>query len=174
MQENTPFQEQNLPPAPNPAPDAPQDLVRLFIGKNADYFIGKWATSPNTLNIAAFFFGPAWLLYRKMFWHGGLILAALVIETMAEWTLFPDMSEDSSALLARSIGIGVAVLIGLSGNGWYKGHVDRAVARLRASGASAESYRSQGGTSWLAVILGILGFFALMMLGSGVLTPDDY
>jgi len=176
MQENTSFQEQNHSQVrvQNPAANVQQDLVRLFIGKNADYFLDKWSVGPNTRNFAAFFFGPLWLLYRKMFWQGGLILAAITVITMVEFVLFPNMSERIHDRLSLAIGLGVALLVGSLGNGWYKAHVERAVARLQGSGASAESYSRQGGTSWLVAILVTFGFFVMMMLILDTLMPDYY
>jgi hypothetical protein len=155
--ENFDSQEQN----------ANHDLVALFVGKKIDYYRGKWAKAAQhkngfSWNFAAFFLGPLWFLYRKMYWQGGLILAAGLIETAGELIFFPNMSEDMSHSLTRTIGIAVAVFCGMSGNSGYKMHVDKAVARLQAGGVSDESYRRQGGVSWLPPIAGFVVFMAAM------------
>ncbi|MFC4622822.1 DUF2628 domain-containing protein [Comamonas nitrativorans] len=162
-----------LPAAADQPPRA-DDAIRQFVGKKADYYLGKWVDGGNSFNVAGFFLGPAWLLYRKMYRPAGLILAALLIETMLEIILFPDMSESTSTALSRAIGLGVAGLIGTFGNGWYKTHVEKAVSDLQAIHAPAESYVRQGGTSWAVAILGSLGFLLLLFLVIAALLPEGY
>lgn len=161
-------------PAAAGQPAFSQDAARLFIGKKADYYLGKWAHGSHTFNIAGFFLGPIWLLYRKMYRPAGLILAALLIETALEIMLFPDMSDSTSTALSRAIGLGLAGLIGALGNGWYKTHVENAIADLQAVHAPAESYIRQGGTSWAVAILGTAGFVLLLFFVIAALLPEGY
>jgi hypothetical protein len=159
------------------AQDEDQDPVALFVGKKIDYYRNKWALAATrknkaSWNMAAFLFGPAWFLYRKMFWQSGLILAVVMVEAIAETVLFPDMLASTSNFLSFVITITVGIVSGTFGNAWYKAHVDKAVARLQASSAPAESYRKQGGTSWLP-ILGTAGFIAVVLAVAFALQPNN-
>jgi hypothetical protein len=153
--------------------DADRERVKLFIGKNADYYLMEWEQATGqkyvTWNWAAFFFSVFWLLYRKMFRQAGLVLALIAIESLGEKILFPDMPDYISNGLSSGIGMAVAGFLGRFGNDWYKKHVDKAVSRLKASDAPVESYRKQGGTSWLLAILVLAGYLIAFVVIASVL-----
>ena len=58
--------------------------MTLFVGNNYAFYARRWAESERlggviSWNWAAFFVSLPWLAYRKMYWHCGIIIAALIL-----------------------------------------------------------------------------------------------
>jgi hypothetical protein len=156
--------------------DLTRDEVSIFVGKNSGYYWRVWQqAAPNKelllkFNWAALFFNLSWLLYRKMYREFligfgaiiGLGLAVGVVGVVAGTNL------DG---FDRVLNLGVAVAVGMLGNGLYLRKARRVITAARAEEPQGErrTYRlaARGGTSWLAAILGAVGGAAISALARG-------
>ena len=131
--------------------------LRLFVGKNYDYYARKW----KNWNFAAFFLGIGWLMYRKMYGISLIYAAAMV----ALGTLEILFNISSSASTGASIGI--AVMLGSQGNSWYKIHCNKKIKKLVETMPTPNILESelaqQGGTSIVIAIAGVIGLIALLI-----------
>ena len=138
-----------------------EQCYEAFIGKKYPrYYQEKFqaleaAKPKNGFNIAAFFLGAIWLFYRKMYGYGfiylGLVLISGIISSML------NLSES----IDRGLSMGVAVAMGLGGNGLYKWFIDK---KISSPNISLAELKQQGGTNPIAaavvLLLGI-GFISL-------------
>jgi hypothetical protein len=170
-----------LPPAgaPPPLPPPPptpggqplvgnlqqQELLRLFVGKNYEYYSRKWAEaeqkpSKNTWNWAAFFFNLLWTAYRKMYRYAWIVFGIAVAETICEYAF------GLPGGISFAINIGVGIAYGLQGNRWYKVHTEQKLRELLPAGAPDEATRARitraGGTSTGAVAAFCAALFVVM------------
>lgn len=164
-------QEQNLFPPPL-SPTAELDvnddyLKTLFVGdKYQKYYQEKFnkITPKKTMsgfNIAAFFLGIIWLFYRKMYALGFIMIGVLFLIGWIE-TYFNINGYGSS--------IGLAVMFGMLGNSFYKQHVEKQIAKVKAQQVVfiEQELQLRGGTNlWAAlflvgivVVLILLGIYA--------------
>ena len=142
-----------------------EKMIKLFIGKNQDYFLSKWKQE-NSWNWAAFFFGIIYLGYRKMYRYIFItigILLALDVVLLIMNPFYP-------TFLDFVVGMVVAVVLGLKANDLYKKEVEDKVASIEASTLSKDTklqwIKNKGGTS----IGGI--FIALLLLGAYMIIYD--
>src|SRR5215831_5656813 len=162
------------PPPPTPGGGAPtrnlqqEELQRLFVGKNYEYYLRKWAeaerkASKNTWNWAAFFFSLWWTAYRKMYHYAWIVFGIAVSEIIGEY-LF-----GLPGGITAAINIGIGVAYGMQGNRWYRVHTEQKLRELAPTGAADEATRARiakvGGTSAGAVVAFMA---ALIALGSAV------
>ncbi len=108
-------------------------------------------------NIAAFFLGVFWLLYRKMYLYSGIYILLMILFCFIP---IPDS-------FARAIGVGFAVTMGWSGNGLYKYFVDQKIKKIQMthSGNIEQQLKQQGGTDihapiGLFIVLSVLFWIA--------------
>jgi Protein of unknown function (DUF2628)/GYF domain 2 len=148
------------PPPPTPGGSAPgrnlqqEELLRLFVGKNYEYYSRKWAEaeqkpSKNTWNWAALFFNLWWTAYRKMYRYAWIVFGIGVAETICNYAF------GLSGVISGAINIGIAIAYGLQGNRWYKLHAEQRLSELAPTGTADEATRARiakaGGTSGGAV-----------------------
>lgn len=101
---------------------------------------------------AAFFVGPVWFLYRKMWLVAGVIVAALVV-----LALLP---------LPSRIGVIVAITLGLMAKRTYVTHAIGVIQTLRAGGpVDLDRLRAAGGVSRRAAWIGGTIYAALTLAG---------
>lgn len=109
-----------------------EGAMQAFVGKNYAYYQRKWAfvKTPGALkgfNVAAFFLGVIWLVYRKMYLYAAIFVGILLLDGIVEY-YFP---------LPEAIGKGltwaIAAVFGLLGNSWYKAHADKKVNEITAT-----------------------------------------
>ena len=120
----------------------------------------EWASGG--FNAGAFFGGPIWFFYRRMWaWAWGLTVALLLIG------LIPGTSR---------VGLPVGIVLALWGNQLYVTHAVTKIAKLREAGrGSVEELQRAGGVSKLAAwISGIVyaGLIALTFWALFTLGPD--
>ena len=162
-------------------PDAAARLADFgaFVGPNVKAFLpayekqrallnrppgqkAKFEWGAGGFNAAAFFGGPIWFFYRKMWaWAWGITAALILVG------LIPGTSR---------IGLPVGIGLALGGNQIYIGHAVNRIARMRAAGhGSVEELQRAGGVSkvagWIAGIVYAL-LFALAVYGIVMLGPD--
>ncbi|MBR2860829.1 MAG: DUF2628 domain-containing protein [Clostridia bacterium] len=160
--------------------------IFVFVENDADYYLQTFKKHNNkkvfvSFNFAAFFFGPLWMVYRKM--HIEAIVAYLIttlisfacvagilISTAPEFIyryLFYDFWYESCASFIENIDYTKYVILfqfvlpyfisgifyGLFGNAIYKGYVKRHIKSL-----------ADGGTLFLAIFAALFAKFAIDLL----------
>ena len=144
-----------------------EQLMRTFVGPNADYYLGKWRAMEAqnkafSWNWAAFLLSIYWLAYRKMF-QPALIAAGAVLLLVIVGMLVPAI-----AALTNLLVLGVAGGVGWRGNTLYRDHVRGSLARIEAVNpepqARLASAQSQGGVSMPAA-LGLLAVWLVVVGG---------
>lgn len=124
------------------APTEPE--LRAFVGANAPYYLRAWNGTGRRFNFAAFFFGVAWLAYRKMYGLtflfvllglglgalDGLVLEKLAFE-MDEKTFETRINPVWMAVWVASFLV-LPVACGVCGNRWYLGHARGVIGNVRA------------------------------------------
>jgi uncharacterized membrane protein len=134
--------------------------ISAFVGsKYFTYYKNKWAKQ-SSWNWAAFFAGPFWLVYRKMYLGGWLYLLFVAIVTGVEV-----FGPKDSKSIAETIGglmpfVGPAV-IASKANPLYKEHVAKQISET--PGTDLRRLAKTGGTSIAAVFLLLCGFAALVV-----------
>ena len=108
------------------------DPIQIFVGKNYDYYQRKWAltntsVSIKSFNVAAFFLGIVWMIYRKMYLYAAIVTTFLVADAIIE-TYYPLPEAAGKALTW-----GVYIAFGLLANLMYKTHVDKKLKDISAN-----------------------------------------
>ena len=121
----------------------------------------QWAS--NGFNAGAFFGGPVWFFYRKMWaWAWGITVAEVLIG------LIPGTSR---------IGMPIGIALAVGGNQLYVSHAINKIAKMRAEGrGSVEELQRAGGVSktagWISgIVFGLL--LALAIWSIFTLGPDS-
>ena len=120
------------------------DDIRDFAGRNADYYLKRWA--PVLLgrrrlcgfNPAAFVFGIFWFAYRKMYFMIVMVLFISVIMSPIErqllaWFHYRGSEQTVSTVSALTL----SSIAGVFGNRIYLWHALRKIDRVRRGGLSA-------------------------------------
>ena len=103
------------------------DAVQTFVGKSYEYYQRKFELAPGSIkgfNVAAFFLGVVWMVYRKMYVYTAIVVALLIIDAVLE-TYFP-----LPEAVGKAITWGVYAAFGILGNMMYKAHVDKKVKEI--------------------------------------------
>ena len=150
-----------------------EDTIRLYVQKNADYYIAKWklmASSESKIswNWAAFFFTANWLGYRKMYLYA-FIYILLNLATLVPFVGF---------ILWIILWVG----IGIYGNYLYGQKTYENLVKLKSEYPDQEIFKQMlvknGGTSVLGVILvilmGIVIYAILAAIGMALIEAGDY
>ena len=157
-------------------PDLParRREVSIFFGPHADKYLAvfdrmhaaanrpvgeklKFSLAGNGFNAAAFFLGPVWFFYRKLWIYAWSITALIVVV----------------GLLPAGARLGLPISVGLAANQLYVGHSVATIAKMHAAGGelSAEQLARAGGVSttagWIAggccALLFLLGIVGLIL-----------
>lgn len=124
------------PPALAPKPEQPtpepndfldSELTKALIGKRQDHYLAKWRAimakaggdpakiaTTRSWNWPALFLPYGWLLYRRMYVLGGIVLAVQLA-----YVLLPDSVPSSVARAFLFATFGLGVVFALYGNAWY-------------------------------------------------------
>jgi hypothetical protein len=155
--------------------------IRAFVGRNADYYLGKWPKTrggsrrAKGFNWAALLVGVCWLVYRKMYLSASIVYATLALAVVG--TRF---AESAGVVTARPTspalrfsGLAFSFLCGIFGNALYLAHAKRGIARVRAAGLQGEAYDKalarRGQTNAAASVMSLLlyivvvGFLTLIL-----------
>jgi hypothetical protein len=149
---------------------------RAFVGPGASRYVHLWhnytagrAPIPR-INLAAFFLGPLWFSYRKMYAATAAWFLVVLVVWVTKLTLFgPEEGQDSQRFY-QVAGLVCAAVMGGSGNYLYLLKAHRAVTSARASVTDDRELeavlRQVGGVTWLGVPVSMaLGFVALVFAG---------
>ncbi len=144
--------------------DFSEDIIRLYVQKNSDYYIAKWklmsaSGSKISWNWPAFLFTANWLGYRKMY------LYAFIYIVLNIATLVP--------LIGLILWIGMIVGLGMYGNYLYAIKTYETLTKLKTAYPDEEAFKQmvvkQGGTSiggvFLVILMGLLVYGVLFAIG---------
>jgi hypothetical protein len=157
-------------PANNTLPPDMLEAARLFIGPDHAYYLRSWGldgSGGHAWNWPALVFGPAWLLYRKMYGYAFVCLALIFVEGLMETQV------EVSILFSYAICVAFNIAIACVGNALYRKHFERAIRTLspgRDPACLRIELARQGGTSLaaaitLAVLFGLVNV-SIDMLGA--------
>ncbi len=167
----------------------PTKSYASVVGIKADYYIPRFkrlaAGGHGGWNWSAFLFGPYWLLYRKMYGGGALLMLLQLLETIINGYVLRQLGVTTLEQLYSAFQLPVQnrtyvfyllsiwimsvimlllrVTIGLAGNSFYKQHCLKQIkrSRERVPDISAAELSTIGGTT-LGVAL--IGYFVLYFL----------
>lgn len=148
-----------------------RDIYRLFVGKNADYYIQRWEeinTSGKKIswNWAGFLFGLFWFGYRKMYPHAfGLMIFSLILHYIQKI-----MNTDPFIVGLTNIVISVA--IGMFGNFLYYEYAKSKIEEISNSiqdenMKNLEVARTGGESLATAVAVGLMYILASYIIEYG-------
>jgi len=150
-----------------------ESVIRLFVQKNADYYIAKWkvmASSESKIswNWAAFMFTATWMGYRKMFLYAFLYI--LINLT----TLIP--------FIGFILWILLWVGMGLYGNYLYGKKTYETLVMLKTKYPEEDEFKrlvvKEGGTSIggvvLVILMGIVLYAVLFAIGISAMNTSGY
>jgi hypothetical protein len=141
-----------------------EEEVTRFVGSNSEYYLRKWDASLKGrdgdagFNWAAFFLGPFWLPYRRLYLHAIALYAAMFL------LVIQDAARPNHA--GNGLGLLLGVVCGVFGNRWYYTQVHGIITQTRSLGLAREAYLDKlarrGGTNPLAPFVFFGAFFALV------------
>jgi hypothetical protein len=164
--------------------------LRAFVGRKADYYLGKWwpalksqgsgydqvavaglmLAQPKTgFNWAAFLLSGLWLPYRKMYKATFIFMGIILLESILEEVLFVGIlgKPEPPAALGRLVGLVAAVICGAYGNRWYLSHAQKMIFQARSEEFQGDEYvkvlAQRGGTS-LGASLGMFVLFIVAIV----------
>jgi hypothetical protein len=154
-----------------------REYLRIYFGKSTDYYLNVLDKSEggkkHMFNIAAFFLGPIWMLYRKMYVEAGFYLGGVIVLGFAEGFLVNEvfqLSPSAADTVSRSINIGLAMSVGMLANSLYIkkaiAAVDLLVEDWQEDGPDLvleDQLRKMGGVSWPSALLGAAVVLALLV-----------
>lgn len=140
------------------------DLLNAFIGeKKQSYYLEKWQIdNKKKINWAALFATFFWLGYRKMY---KVIIYILLIFIAIDVVIL--LTGIDGNPINNYIGLGVAVALGIGGNGMYKNHAQKEIEKMKAQYSDDQLYekvKQRGGTSWNGVWIALLLFIGYMVI----------
>lgn len=130
--------------------DMQESYRETFVGeKYQKYYQSRFyqINNKNGFNVAAFFLGIFWLLYRKMYLYSFVFFALFIL-----YCFIP-----TSSSVDRGIAIGITIGMGAGGNGIYKNFVDQKIKKIISLQPNnlEQELREQGGTDFYSP-LGLL------------------
>jgi len=152
-----------------PGENAETHYQRIFVGKNADYYLARWSSLTGEgvgFSWPAFFLGGLWLSYRKMYRNYFILYGVVFGKVAAENLLFRGLlNMPPPPILSWIFLIAMATILGKYGNRWYLMHVQKHIAELRLKGLDepelVHELAKRGGVSWLAMLGLMLLSFAI-------------
>ncbi len=154
---------QQTQPSVQIASSESDEALKIFIGKNYDYFLRKWEIAEKkksklSWNWAAFLLGSFWMVYRKMYLYFWIFIGVIIVEIFFEYAFgFPNE-------LTNAINLSIALTIGQVGNSLYKLHAEKKVKEITMMMNTSEESKielaRQGNTSIGAAI----GFAAVLIV----------
>ena len=129
-----------------------EDNLKTFVGEKFNYYQQKWQLKPGQLtgfNVAAFFLGVVWLIYRKMYLYAVIFLILIALDFWIE-TYYP-----LPEAFGMVINIAIATTFGILGNTFYKTHAYKKVQEISAANNATNlqaELSDKGGTNLAGAI----------------------
>ena len=148
------------------ANEFPDEQLEKFVGKSYSFYQQKWQKSKNdnnnpmSWNMAAFFLGLVWMVYRKMYKYAFIVFGVIVVES-----IFEEMLGFSSAM-TYGANIVFALFFGFYGNAIYQRHAKNKISEISTSYPPEQvevEIERQGGVNMLFAV-GISLFFILLVV----------
>ena len=142
-------EETNLNVLPN------DELLKTFVGEKFAYYQQKWQHTPGQFkgfNIAAFFLGVFWLIYRKMYLYVAVFLGLILLDFAIE--IYYPLPE----LISKSLNWAIATVFGVLGNYLYKLHTTKKVKSITESVIPEQlqaELAKQGGTNLSGALIAL-------------------
>ncbi|WP_297888024.1 DUF2628 domain-containing protein [Sulfurihydrogenibium sp.] len=148
-----------------------REELRLFVGKNADYYIAKWEelgdSGKVSWNWAAFMFGLLWFAYRKMYPHAfGFMMFSLLLQ-------YIQVVMKTHPVVIGISNILISVAIGMFGNYLYYQYAKKKIKEIKEN-VQDEKLRTveivrNGGTSLsTAIAIGLMYLIASSIIDYGL------
>lgn len=144
-----------------------------FLDKEqASYYISKWIDIEEgqhfSFNIAPFFLGIFWMLYRKMYRMHFIFIGIIILEGLLEVALIAFLEWYQYENLISNIGnLTFSIVLGFIGNWLYYRHTSRKISELKRSHHNeAELYAAlekTGGTSYMPIFVAILVYGSIIL-----------
>lgn len=142
-----------LPKKPKEQPA--RQKLRLFVGKNADFYMKKWKNNWSW-NWAAFFFTVFWLGYRKMYMQILVMIAVYLLTDILLINVRPGMYGNYTL----AVSLAFSFFYGIQGNRLYKEFAQkriRLIERVLEQKAMISQYiQSAGGASSRGVMIAVI------------------
>ncbi len=197
--EYQPFRSTTNPVDPNEVIDdiKAADLY-AFVGQKAEYYLPRFRRMAkngkhSSWNWAAFFFGPLWLLYRKMYAYGAIVIILELLQAAVSEIAFSAIGfamtdemtyaeiyaaveaallipENMYYLLAgwvlSAVLFIISIALGIYGNRLYFNHCGKTIARLREKTPDLTSgeLSTSGGVSIAVAVIGYIAQYFLTQI----------
>lgn len=137
--------------------------LRAFVGPRAERYLRHWTdlrsgkSSMASINFAAFFLGPVWYAYRKMYAEVAVILCSIAAVGVLELIVESSIGEIPAAL-DSPINIAFGVVMGLLANPLYYRRAKRIISTTSSHDPQSrlEEIAQRGGTSGASVVVLLL------------------
>jgi hypothetical protein len=142
------------------------DQFKTFYGRTPEYYLdrlGRYLSGNKiSFNVYAFFFGVAWLVYRKMYKQILYVfllmfLFALIISILNISGIISDSTLSDFEYLILFI---VSTILGFSANYWYIKKsisiIEKNISQGNDSSSTDQILKKKGGTSIVALIIFII------------------
>ena len=160
------------------------ELEEVFVGKNYDYYINKWNKLENkkskiSWNWAAFFLGPFWFGYRKMYIPVLVIAFMYFLLDLFLYVIQYQFTEETYYFdpVENLLLIPLSIFVSLFGNYYYLKHTDRNIEKADLQPFNPEQKRTwlkrKGGTSWLAGVFFTLAIMFVYGIATAYLIPTN-
>jgi uncharacterized membrane protein len=140
-----------------------EEYYRAFFRESSDYYLEAVANVQAgrkfTINLAAFFLGILWLLYRKMYRVAGVVFVVTLIKSIVEQNIYrsASLSPQTIQYLQVISGIVVAVILCSIANYLYVLQANRIITETintyREEEKIIEALHQKGGTSPMVAFL---------------------
>ena len=128
--------------------------MEAFVGRNTLYYEEKWNSVPGKagFNLAAFFLGSIWAVYRRMYLEAAIVW---VIAVVLEYIFRGGWS-----------GLGGALFFGLGGNEVYRRKLIRLLKKTEGLGREEQQalLKKKGGTNFPAAVVFSIVAICLIIL----------
>ncbi|MDM7273552.1 DUF2628 domain-containing protein [Sulfurihydrogenibium azorense] len=148
-----------------------REELRLFVGKNADYYIAKWEElgeeNKISWNWSAFFFGLLWFAYRKMYPHAfGFIVFSLILQ-------YIQIVMKTHPLVIGITNILISIFIGMFGNYLYYQYAKSKIKQIKENikderQKTVEIVRAGGTSLSTAIAIGLMYLIASSIIDYGL------
>ena len=177
-----PARQEAEPPPPEPRTayadmdpaSITRDEARAFIGRNAAYYLDRWALEVDCrgsaigFNAGAFWLTGLWLPYRKLY-ALAIVYYAVMASVVAIEQLLTPSPEGGSGIVGWIVAFVGACVCGTCANRWYLSRARSVVAQVRAEDLPDDEHLDRlirrGGTNLLAAI-GMLALSYLITFGA--------
>lgn len=151
---------------------------QLVVGEKSKYYIPRWLEMKSgkgkiSFNVAAFFLGVLWMLYRKMYVASAIYFGIIIFASLFEVFVIEELYGEIPSI-DRVTNWTAAAIMGFYGNYFYLKNTEKKISTIRNSHYSNDLYEEQlikqGGTSFVPPLIVIITF---VIFGAIVFMLED-